>query len=315
MPKFSIIIPVYNAAPYLRESLDSVLAQTFTDWEAICVDDGSTDGSGVILDEYAAKDNRIRVVHQENKGVNFARQRALDISQGDWIASIDGDDWVGPDYLKHFYQVVAEGNCDFIWSDYYIVNNGEVKYTKQSSCSADAPSFQVALLNGCLWGANWNKIYSRRFILGHNISFPSEERVFICEDLCFNMQVLYYLPIMKYVQAADYYYRVRNGSAVRSCFSQDRLLSGIYVNNELIRYAVNKETKDLIDLRRKELKVQAYSSEQIDDAMFCGLYPEILSLEGYAIPFWHRVLFWLSVRGFRAQVLCCLKIIRKVRGL
>ena len=70
-PKFSIIIPVYNVAPYLRECFDSVLAQTFTNWEAICVDDGSTDGSGEILDEYAARDGRFRVIHQKNAGAFY----------------------------------------------------------------------------------------------------------------------------------------------------------------------------------------------------------------------------------------------------
>ena len=91
-PFFSIIIPVYNVAPYLRECLDSVLAQTFTDWEAICVDDGSTDGSGAILDEYAAKDNRFRVFHQKNAGVSVARNNGLMLASGEWIWFVDSDD-------------------------------------------------------------------------------------------------------------------------------------------------------------------------------------------------------------------------------
>ena len=91
-PFFSIIIPVYNVAPYLRECLDSVLAQTFTDWEAICVDDGSTDGSGDVLDEYAAKDKRFRVIHQKNAGVGAARNKGLDIANGNWILFLDSDD-------------------------------------------------------------------------------------------------------------------------------------------------------------------------------------------------------------------------------
>ena len=92
MIKFSIIIPVYNVAPYLRECLDSVLAQTFTDWEAICVDDGSTDGSGAILDEYAAKDSRFKVIHQQNAGVSAARNAALDAMKGEWVGFLDADD-------------------------------------------------------------------------------------------------------------------------------------------------------------------------------------------------------------------------------
>ena len=92
MPFFSIIIPVYNVAPYLRECLDSVIAQTFTDWEAICVDDGSTDGSGAILDEYAAKDKRFRVIHQKNAGVSVARNAAIELMHGDWFLFVDADD-------------------------------------------------------------------------------------------------------------------------------------------------------------------------------------------------------------------------------
>lgn len=90
--KFSIIIPVYNVDPYLRECLDSVLSQTFSDWEAICVDDGSTDGSGAILDEYAEKDARFRVIHQKNAGVSAARNVALDCARGEWIGFLDADD-------------------------------------------------------------------------------------------------------------------------------------------------------------------------------------------------------------------------------
>lgn len=92
MRKFSIIIPVYNVAPYLRECLDSVLAQTYTNWEAICVDDGSTDGSVAILDEYAKKDARFCAIHQTNAGVSAARNRALEEATGDWILFADGDD-------------------------------------------------------------------------------------------------------------------------------------------------------------------------------------------------------------------------------
>lgn len=101
-PFFSIIIPVYNVAPYLRECLDSVLAQTFADWEAICVDDGSTDGSGAILDEYAAKDDRVRVIHQENAGVSAARNAALLAVQGKWYLFLDGDDAIRSDALAQF---------------------------------------------------------------------------------------------------------------------------------------------------------------------------------------------------------------------
>ena len=112
-PFISIIIPVYNVAPYLRECLDSVLAQTFADWEAICVDDGSTDGGGAILDEYAAKDKRFKVIHQKNAGVSAARNVALGLVKGMYIAFLDGDDTILPWHLA----IVRELSCRFASPD------------------------------------------------------------------------------------------------------------------------------------------------------------------------------------------------------
>lgn len=100
MPFFSIIIPVYNVAPYLRECLNSVWEQTYTDWECLCIDDGSTDESGTILDEYARKDHRFRIVHQTNAGVSAARNIALGIAKGKWIWFVDGDDALHPQSLE-----------------------------------------------------------------------------------------------------------------------------------------------------------------------------------------------------------------------
>lgn len=313
MPYFSIIIPVYNVAPYLRECLDSVLAQTFTDWEAICVDDGSTDESGAILDEYAAKDNRFRVIHQENRGVNFVRQKALNLSSGVWIASIDSDDWVSENFLKHFYDATNKFDCDMCWSDYYYISNEQNEYKKQN-CIPDAEKLQIALLDGTLWGANWNKIYSRKFITKYSISFPVSERVYVCEDLCFNMCFLSYRPKVKYLENADYYYRSRSGSAIKSAFSLERFFSGVYVNNVLARYIISNEARNLVELRKKELKFVVYSSMAISNKVFNDVYPEIMSLTGLSLPIWHKLFFMVSCRGFRTPVLRLFKLIRLIRN-
>ena len=106
-PTISVIVPVYNAEKYLPRCIESVLAQTFVDWEMLLIDDGSTDASGSICDEYAAKDERIRVFHKENGGVSSARNLGLDNAQGEWITFVDSDDYIEENYLKSF-----EGNLD-----------------------------------------------------------------------------------------------------------------------------------------------------------------------------------------------------------
>lgn len=108
MPKFSIIIPCYKVEKYIRECLDSVLAQKVVSWEAICTDDGSPDGTGAILDEYAAKDSRIKVIHQKNAGLSAARNAGLEIATGEWLLYLDSDDVLSPWALETYVKMMEK---------------------------------------------------------------------------------------------------------------------------------------------------------------------------------------------------------------
>ena len=103
-PAISIIVPVYNAEKYLRRCIDSILSQSFTDFELILIDDGSTDLSPQICDEYASRDNRIKLIYKKNAGVSAARNDGLDIAQGEFITFVDSDDWVDERYLECLYK-------------------------------------------------------------------------------------------------------------------------------------------------------------------------------------------------------------------
>lgn len=111
---FSIVIPVYNVAPYLRVCLDSVLAQTFTDWEAVCVDDGSTDNSGCILDEYASRDSRFKVIHKNNGGLSSARNAALREVSGAYVVFLDSDDVINEKWLENLHLATFAGSIDCV---------------------------------------------------------------------------------------------------------------------------------------------------------------------------------------------------------
>ena len=114
MPTLSIIVPVYKAEKYLRQCVDSIIAQSFTDWECILVDDGSPDRSGAICDEYAQTEARIRVIHKENGGVSSARNVALERIAGEWLTFVDSDDCLYPNALKRWVEVAEQNNLYLI---------------------------------------------------------------------------------------------------------------------------------------------------------------------------------------------------------
>lgn len=113
-PMVSIIVPVYNAQQYIRRCVDSILNQEYTDFELLLIDDGSTDSSGEICDEYAQKDTRIRVVHKENSGVSDSRNLALDYATGKYIQFLDSDDWITPDATRLLVRSAEEYHCDMV---------------------------------------------------------------------------------------------------------------------------------------------------------------------------------------------------------
>ena len=114
MPKLSVIVPVYNTEKYLRECIDSILAQTFTDFELILVDDGSTDGSGIICDEYADKDPRVQVIHQQNGGATVARRSGVRIARGEYVTFVDSDDWIDSDFYAPMIEKIKETGADVL---------------------------------------------------------------------------------------------------------------------------------------------------------------------------------------------------------
>jgi glycosyltransferase involved in cell wall biosynthesis len=172
-PLFSIIIPVYNTEKYLRHCLDSVLAQTFKDFEVILVDDGSTDGTGQICDEYAAKDNRFQVIHKKNGGVATARQAGTDIASGNYIIHADPDDWIEPEMLNHMLMKANENDADVTICDFYSTNIREkdtLIRQKPSSLKPHSVLEDIVLFHR-LHGSLCNKLAKRACYMKYGLSF------------------------------------------------------------------------------------------------------------------------------------------------
>lgn len=214
---FSIIIPVYNVAPYLRECLDSVLAQTFTDWEAICIDDGSTDGSGAILDEYAAKDKRFRVIHQKNAGVGAARNLGIDTAGGEYVTFLDGDDAYDRSWLESFRGLIRDTGAELVRQQVRFWDGGAHK----AEPVADSPCRKCfAGGEAAAWGYStyskegWSCLNAiKRTCLNgaESVRFPVGMR--FMEDAIFMLKVLPHVHTACQGGFAGYLYRQRAMSA------------------------------------------------------------------------------------------------------
>lgn len=136
-PKISVIVAVYKAEAYLHRCVDSLLAQTFQDFEILLIDDGSPDHSGKICDDYANQDARIRVFHKENGGVGSARQCGIDHVRGEYTTHVDPDDWVEPTMLEEMYAKAKEDDADMVLADWYLEYVDDTKYVNQQPSSLD----------------------------------------------------------------------------------------------------------------------------------------------------------------------------------
>lgn len=173
MPKVSVIVPVYKAEKYLHRCIDSILSQSFTDWELILVDDSSPDCSGAICDEYAQKDARIQVIHKVNGGVSNARQSGMDIAKGEYVIHADPDDWVEPNMLEELYGKAKEEDADMVISDFIYEYAAGPKYHRQNIESLDSRAVLQQLLLQQLHGSCCNKLVKRVCYNKWGIKFPS----------------------------------------------------------------------------------------------------------------------------------------------
>lgn len=208
MHTFSVIIPCYKVEKYIRECLDSVLAQDFAGWEAICVDDGSPDKTGEILDGYAARDSRIKVIHQENGGLSAARNAALKVAKGEWLYYLDSDDLMPPDMLaKVNYELVAHSDIDMVWGRLSRFRDGlEPEWNSGSSPSVEI-DVSVALFFR-YFSTYFQTFLFRRSVFG-DIQFVGESW---CEERPYVSKCLARAKTIVEVDYPTYGFRERAGS-------------------------------------------------------------------------------------------------------
>ena len=218
----SVIVPVYNAGEFLKKCIESILAQTFRDFELILIDDGSTDGSSSLCDEYALSDARIKVFHQLNAGQSAARNRAVELASGDYLAFIDADDYVSADYLEYLFELLRlHPECLFSTCNHAVFRGNH----SRPNFEADAPllldrkqAFESVLYHGAVDVAPWGKLFHRSVF--NTLRFPAGR---LYEDTYIFGDILNIADCVVVGNEAKYFYIQHGNSTVNGGFNPKRL--------------------------------------------------------------------------------------------
>ena len=271
-PAVSVIVPVYKAEAYLHRCVNSLLAQTFTDFEILLIDDGSPDRSGEICDEYAAKDPRIRVFHKENGGVSSARQLGMDHAIGEYTIYADPDDWVEPNMLEELYGKAKETDADMVICDFYTEHKGgKQRYVKQQPESLDSRAVLKQLLFQQLHGSCWNKLVKRACYNKWGIRFPNNLNY--CEDVIVLVQLLQHDIKVSYIMRAFYHYDQHvNTHSITRAYTIDTFHMRMYYLDNLRMYLDKRICSEVFNTQYTSIVFEAFSYDLFDDRQFADLF-------------------------------------------
>lgn len=288
MPQISVIVPVYKVEAYLRECIDSILSQTFSDFECILVDDGSPDKCPQICDEYALKDFRVKVIHKKNGGLSDARNAGIDIAQGEYLTFVDSDDVIHPQMFEILYNgigskksasIVKCGYSIFEY-DYHFSTNYQINYVDLSL----RESFQK--IN--LWMVAWGCLYKRN--LFNNLRYPIGR---LHEDESTTYKLFYYSKNIIYTDKELYFYRKRNDS-IMSNYNEQNYKDIIVAFSERIEFFREKQHPDinlLLFSSSSRVLLSIYEKDLTLEKDFVEIYRKKL------IRYYSRKIFKLSVKN------------------
>lgn len=223
--RFSIIVPIYKVDKYLEQCIDSVLKQSYSDYELILVDDGSPDLCPIICDKYAARDERIKVIHKQNGGLVSARQAGVAIATGEYIVCVDGDDWLGPEYLRLFANIIYQYKVDIIVCGRKNAKEGVIEeqvsgwktglYNRRQIEKEIFPSLiqtkQAKYFPPSLWGKAFRKsIYQQQ-------QLAVDPFVNMGEDGACTIPAIYHAESLYVSDACEYFYRINQSSMTNNC--------------------------------------------------------------------------------------------------
>lgn len=277
-PQVSIIVPVHNAQATLQRCISSILHQEYTEFELLLIDDGSTDASGAVCDDFAAQDERVVVIHKENSGVSDSRNLGLSLAKGKYLQFVDSDDWITPDATKRFVKTAEENCCDLVIADFYRVigerlsPKGNIDETEAFSREKYA-AYMMESPADFYYGVLWNKLFRREIVEKYQLRMDSA--VSWCEDFMFNLEYIRHAEVFCAIQIPLYYYVKTKGSLASQGMS---LAKTVKMKREVFDCYTNFYKNIFSEEDYEKIRFQVYRF-LIDAAGDGGLSPGAKKLE------------------------------------
>lgn len=337
MPKISVIIPVFNNAAFLPQCLDSLLSQSFQDFEVILVDDGSSDGSAAICDDYQKKDNRLKVYHIQNHGVSYARNYGLELANGEWISFVDSDDWVELDYLNTLYNE-TDSSIDIVIANLYL-NNGKKQIKKRCSRKEirkkDFPLFPLSVLvpdsakvDGLnvsleLLSSACNKLTRKSLLDTYHIRF--KEGMSLNEDGMFHLMCYLKARDFKIIETPLYHYRILANSSNRrympNVHNQNMIIDkAFYDLSEEIPGNIARDFYSLISYRLYLNLMTLYIDHSMNDqSLICKMrllkkYLDTDLYHIYSVPYYMTFFKKVELMALKHHYCFVLILLSKIRS-
>lgn len=244
----SVIVPIYNMEKLMRKCLDSILAQSFHNYECLLIDDGSTDESSNICDEYAEKDSRFKAFHKVNGGLSDARNYGLSKAKGDYTIFFDPDDWADNDYLKDLYDKAIETDADMVMCDYFNEDSYRSQYSEQLPTSLNCDDLLKDLITCKIFGYTWNKLLRRNLYLRFKIQY--KKGIYGCEDQYTMCEILKNEIKVSYLPNAYYHYMHYGNESQSRRYDSDTYQMDKIILSLFIKLFNNHPLQELVRVRK-----------------------------------------------------------------
>ncbi len=300
MPQISIIVAIYNSEHTLKRCVDSILSQTYKDFELILINDGSTDYSEKICLQYKVTDRRIRYFHNKNQGISKTRQFGLECAKGNYILYVDSDDWIENNMLKEMITTAIKNNCDMVICDFYTHSSNTCKSIVVQEPLKSTEDILFQLFNKNLFGGTCNKLIKKRVFLDYNISFLPNMNY--CEDFYVICQLILAKISTKRIPLALYHYDCYSNLSSLSkkitadtiqsyqilienlkeklTVYNDRILFRAYANHKKLAFRSNCSTKEYYKLY-PNLKNEFISDIKLNEKNKIYRIAQVVALKGY----------------------------------